>query len=177
MARRKRAYRQGDLDGLCGVYAIVNALKHILRLRDQQCRKLFERLIKSLEQDCYHLHKPLIQGMYFAQLKQLAVVAGHSRIQGRYLTFQARPLRLKRDHRTLPRIWAALDQELGPMCVAIVGLTGATDHWCVVYRVTPKTLWLLDSSGQSRIHRSRCTVRLSRTRYCLDAREVLLIKR
>ena len=38
---------------------------------------------------------------------------------------------------------SALDQELGPTCVAVVGITGATDHWCVVYRVTPKTLWLL----------------------------------
>jgi hypothetical protein len=31
MAKRRRAYRQGDLDGLCGVYSIVNALRHVLR--------------------------------------------------------------------------------------------------------------------------------------------------
>jgi hypothetical protein len=48
MARRRRAYRQGDLDGLCGIYVIVNALRHVLRLRDEQCQKLFERLIKLL---------------------------------------------------------------------------------------------------------------------------------
>jgi hypothetical protein len=88
MARRRRAYRQGDLDGLCGIYVIVNALRHVLRLRDEQCQKLFERLIKALEQDCRRLHKPLAQGIYFGQLKRLVAVVGQGRIQGRNLIFQ-----------------------------------------------------------------------------------------
>ncbi|WP_114189015.1 hypothetical protein [Microvirga aerophila] len=177
MARRRRAYRQGDLDGLCGVYAIVNALRHVLRLRDEQCQKLFGKLIKALEQDCDHLHHPLLRGMYFAQLKRLMVFAGQRRIQGQKLKFEARTLRLTRDQRTLPSLWTALNQEVGPACVAIVGITGATDHWCVVYRVTPKTLWLLDSDGWTYMRRSRCTVRSSRTRYCLEVGEILLIER
>jgi hypothetical protein len=52
MPKRRRAYRQGDLDGLCGVYAIVNALWYVLRLREGQCQKLFAKLIKALEQEC-----------------------------------------------------------------------------------------------------------------------------
>jgi hypothetical protein len=114
--------------------------------------------------------------MYFAQLKRLVSAAGQGRIRGQKMKFEARSLRLKRNRRTLPHLWAALGQELGPACVAIVGITGATDHWCVVYRVTPKTLWLLDSSGQTRISRCRCTVRSSQTRYCLEAGEILLIE-
>jgi hypothetical protein len=70
-----------------------------------------------------------------------------------------------------------LDEEVRSTCVAIIGITGATDHWCVVYRVTPKTLWLLDSDGWTYMRRSRCTVRSSRARYCLEASEILLIKR
>jgi hypothetical protein len=177
MARRRRAYRQGDLDGLCGVYSIVNALRYVLHLRNEQCTKLFERLIKALERDCPCLHQPLLRGIYFPQLKQLVAVAGKGRIQGRNLKFEARPLRLKRDQHTLPGLWTALDREVGPACVAIIGITGATDHWCVVYRVTPRTLWLLDSSGQSRIPRFRCTVRATQTRYCLEVSDILLIKR
>ncbi len=176
MARRKRAYRQGDLDGLCGVYAVVNALRYVVRLQDEQCQKLFETLIRALEQDCSPLHPTLLRGMYFPQLKRLVVSASQWRIRGRGLAFQARPLRLKRHQRTLPHLWAALNEELGPTCVAIIGLSGVDDHWCVVYRVSPKTLWLLDSSGQTRISRSRCTVRSSRTRYCLEAGEILLIQ-
>ncbi len=176
MARRNRAYRQGDLDGLCGVYAVVNALRHVLQLRDEQCQKLFEKLIKALEQDCSPLHPALLRGMYFPQLKRLTVAASQWHIQGQGLTFRARSLRLKRNQRTLPHLWAALDEEVGPTCVAIVGVTGVTDHWYVVYRTTPKTLWLLDSSGQSRISRSRCTVRSTTTRYWLDSSDILLIE-
>ncbi len=177
MPKRQRAYRQGDLDGLCGVYAIVNALRYVLRLRDEQCQKLFERLIEALEHDRGCLHKSLVQGICFCQLKRLVAVAGQGRIPGHDLTFQFHTLRLRRDQRTLPHLWSSLTRELRPACVAIVGLTGASDHWCVVYRVTPKTLWLLDSSGQACISRSRCTVQPSRTHYCLDVSEILLIKR
>ena len=177
MAQRKRAYRQGDLDGLCGVYAVVNALRHVLQLPDEQCHKVFEKLIKALEQNSRCLHQPLLRGICFRQLKQLVMVASQCRLKGQKLTFATRPLRLKRQQRTLPHLWTALDEEVGPTCVAIVGLAGITNHWCVVSRVTPKTLWLLDSSGQTRIYRSRCTVRSSRTRYCLEASEILLIRR
>jgi hypothetical protein len=104
-------------------------------------------------------------------------VAGKGHIQGRTLAFQARPLQLKRNQHTLPDLWEALDRELGPTCVAVVGITGATDHWCVIYRVTPKTLWLLDSDGWTYMRRSRCTVRSSQTRYCLEVGEILLIER
>jgi hypothetical protein len=177
MPKRRRAYQQGDLDGLCGGYAIVNALRYVLRLRDEQCQKLFGKLIKALERDCSYLHQPLLYGMYFPRLKRLVLAVGQGRIQGQKLKFEARTLRLERHLRTLPHLWAALDQELGPTCVAIVGITGATDHWCVVYRVTPKTLWLLDSDGWTYMRRSRCTVRSSRTRYCLEVGEILLIER
>ena len=176
-ARRKRAYRQGDLDGLCGVYAAVNALRYVLRLRDDQCRKLFEKLIRTLGQDSPRIHERLLWGMGIRQLRRLVTAASGCRLKGQKLTFAARPLRLKRQQRTLPHLWAALNEELSPTCVAIIGLSGVDDHWCVVYRVTPKTLWLLDSSGQTRIYRSRCTVRSSRTRYCLEAGEILLIHR
>ncbi len=177
MAKRKRAYRQGDLDGLCGVYAVVNALRHLLRLRDEQCQKLFEKLIKALAQDCSRVHERLLWGMGIRQLRRLVTVASRCRLQGQNLSFAARPLRLRREQRTLPDLWAALDEEVGPNCVAIVGLSGVDDHWCVVYRVTPKTLQLLDSSGETRINRSRCTVRPTSTRYCLELGEILLIER
>ncbi len=177
MARRKCAYRQGDLDGLCGVYAVVNALRHVLQLRDRQCRKLFEKLIKALEQDSPRVHERLLWGMGIRQLRRLVNVASGCRLKGQKLSFAARPLRLRCEQRTLPHLWAALNEEVGPNCVAIVGLSGVDDHWCVVYRVTPRTLQLLDSSGQTRIRRSRCTVRPTATRYCLELGEILLIER
>ncbi len=176
MARCRRAYRQGDLDGLCGVYAVVNAVRYVERLKEDQCEVVFRRLIKTLAQGS-RPHVPLLWGMGFRKLKGLVAAAGRCRFEGRDTAFQARPLRLRGKDRSLPGLWAALEGELGPTCVALVGITGATDHWCVVYRVTPKTLWLLDSAGRTRIRRSRCTVRASRIRYCLELGQILLIER
>jgi hypothetical protein len=177
MVRRVRGYRQGDLDGLCGVYAIVNALRYLLRLNRKQCQTLFASLVRTLSQVRLHPYDPLVQGVVFRQLKQLLTVADHCCSLHQGLSFQARPLRLRREDRTLARLWAALDGAIGSGCVAIIGITGRTDHWCVVYRVTPRTLRLLDSSGRSCIRRSRCTVRTARTRYCLELSEILLIER
>ncbi len=115
--------------------------------------------------------------MFPSTLKQLIEAAQTCGVLDGAQTFRAHRLRLSRDQRNLPQLWSDLSQELTPTCVAVIGITGAADHWCVVYRITAKTLWLLDSSGQTRIYRSRCTVRSSRTRYCLEAGEILLIKR
>ncbi len=177
MVRRVRVYQQGDLDGLCGVYAIVNALRYLLRLNRKQCQTIFATLVRTLSQARPHPYDPLVQGVVFRQLQKLVTEADHCCSLHLGLSFQAHPLRLRREHRTVARLWAALDQAIGPGCVAIIGITGRTDHWCVVYRVTPKTLRLLDSFGRSCIRRSRCTVRSARTRYCLELGEILLIER
>ena len=39
-ARRFKAYRQGRLDGLCGVYTLINALRLLcLRLDEDACER------------------------------------------------------------------------------------------------------------------------------------------
>jgi hypothetical protein len=164
------------LDGLCGVYAVVNALRYVEHLNEDQCEILFRRLIRTLgreRQPC----EPLLWGIGIRKLRRLIRAAQGCRFPDRDLAFEVRPLRLKDQNWSLPGLWRALEEELGPTCVALVGITGATDHWCVVHRVTPKTLWLLDSAGRTWIRRSRCTVRSSRVRYCLELREILLIER
>jgi hypothetical protein len=170
-------YRQGDLDGLCGVYAVVNALRYLFQLNEEDCRALFAALVKALHHRCRRPHQHILWGIPFSTLKRLIEATQTCRVLDCDQTFWARPLRLPRNQRNLPRLWSGLTQELTPTCVALIGITGATDHWCVVYRITPKMLWLLDSSGRTRLRRSRCTVRASRTRYCLELREILLIGR
>ena len=170
MPRHARAYRQGDLDGLCGVYAVVNALRYLFQLKEDRCRALFAALIKARHRRRRRPHHPILWVCPFEAAQTCGVLDGAQ-------IFQARPLRLSRDQRNLAQLWSGLLQELNPTCVAVIGISGAADHWCVVYRVTAKTLWVLDSSGRTRIRRSQCTVRASRTRYCLEAGETLLIAR
>jgi hypothetical protein len=123
MPRHARAFRQGDLDGLCGVYAVVNALRYLFGLKEDHCRALFAALIKALHRS-RRPHHPILWGMSFATLKRLIEAAQTCKVLDGAQTFQARPLRLSRDQRNLPQLWSGLSQELTPTCVAIVGLGG-----------------------------------------------------
>src|SRR3954451_21256908 len=47
-ARRLKPYRQGQLDGLCGVYALINSLRLLCpRLDEDACERVFCALIKA----------------------------------------------------------------------------------------------------------------------------------
>src|SRR4051794_35479936 len=47
-ARRLNPYRQGRLDGLCGVYALINALRLLCpRLDEDACERAFCALIRA----------------------------------------------------------------------------------------------------------------------------------
>src|SRR5215218_9275984 len=61
-ARRLNPYRQGRLDSLCGVYALINALRLLCpRLDEDACERVFCALIQA---DAQHAACPLtvIQG-------------------------------------------------------------------------------------------------------------------
>src|SRR5687768_7790935 len=113
MPRRKRAYRQGDLDGLCGAYSVVNAARYLFRLNNEQAREVFRGLVKTLVRTRPHPHDRLIDGIGLRQLKQL-VAAANKACRRHGSEFEVRPLTLERENRTLPGLWAALEQEVGP---------------------------------------------------------------
>src|SRR5258708_3597437 len=77
-------YRQGHLDGLCGVYSIVNAVRFALRSVDHTCRTsrcprhlsrreaelLFAALVRSLVSS-RHRARVIVDGIDFMQLATL----------------------------------------------------------------------------------------------------------
>ena len=134
MPRRKRAYRQG-----CGIYSVVNALRYLLQLKEEDRRALFGTLVEALHQGCRRPHQQVLWGIPVPKLKRLVEAARGCEFLDWGQTFKARTLRLRREQRNLPGLWATLAQEVRPRCVAVIGITGATDYWCVAYRVTPKT--------------------------------------
>ena len=53
-ARRLNPYRQGRLDGLCGVYALINALRLLCpRLDEDACERAFCALIRARARQAY----------------------------------------------------------------------------------------------------------------------------
>jgi len=151
---RLKPFRQGGLDGLCGVYSVINATRlaawPTLRLTREPCNDLFSLLTADLNART-KLFKVLTNGSRDFVVRRLLREAD-SWLRDRY------GMRL-RHRRPFPeasfsrsRIAAILRRHLAEdHTSAIIGLSGCLEHWSVVRAVKPKTILLFDSSGMKRL--------------------------
>lgn len=172
------AYRQGDLDGLCGIYAIINAV-HLLypRLDADAARALFRKLAKTLSKTLTNPTGPVYDGIGRLVLEDLLITAREQMHHHHGVTIEVERLVLWRKHPTLLDLWEALRQRLDGQTVAILGLSGLKDHWTVAYTATETTIRLFDSGDRHTLARSRCTLQRTETRFRLQRKGVLLLKR
>ncbi len=176
--RRLRPYRQGRLDGLCGVYAIINALRALCpELGEQAAWELFRHLLRSLG-DLLERPWPVVWGGMGQAVVRALLRRACAQVERRTgACLQVRRLRVPGGEVSLSGVWAALREELDQGRVAIVGLSGRWDHWTVAGRATGRTVRLLDSSGLVLLRRSACTVGQARQRYRLTPNSILVVKR
>ena len=155
-----RARIQGNLDGLCGVYAVVNSVRNMSpkRLNGDQEKDLFRQLIGMLgEED--RLEDALCNGMTVRPLGRL-IDAASSFLQSTHGTRLGRQLAFRTAPEGLQQFWEAIVEHLdehGPGSV-LLGLGGKHDHWTCVGTMSENTITLIDSDGIRRIHRKHCTV-------------------
>ena len=148
-------FRQGRLDGLCGVYSVINAARLAIwpahQLSVGSCVYLFGLMTTKLA----------------GRAKLLDVLTGGSRhvLVGTLLRevdtwlTEAYGVRLRyhRPYRSQPSvspaaIVATLAQHLAAgHASAIAGLSGSIEHWTVVRAVRPKTMLLFDSDDLKRL--------------------------
>jgi hypothetical protein len=174
-ARRLQPYRQGRLDGLCGVYALINALRLLCpRLDEDACERAFCALIRArARQKCSPL--AVISGG-LSRRELLKLIGPWQRFAAREFGVTLTVNRLKVSDPSLRGIWRGLRRALDGKSIAIVGLDGAERHWTVVYAATERTLRVADSSGLRMIFRSQCTVGHTSLRYQLRPSEVLVLQ-
>lgn len=155
-----RARMQGNLDGLCGVYSVVNASLHLSRrrLNQDQVKQLFRKLCSQLGRD-RRLEDTLFDGMNFRTLGKLITTAatylneegcGHLR---RKIAFASAPS-------GLAEFWDAVTDHIekhGPGSV-ILGMSGKHDHWTCVGSIGENRISLVDSDGRHHLSRKNCTV-------------------
>src|SRR3954469_9984368 len=171
-ARRIRPYRQGRLDGLCGLYALVNALRLLCpRLDEDDCERVFRALIRARARQTASPLAVIADGLSRRELLQL--IGPWRRFAARELGVRLTVEQLKVSGPSLRGIWCSLCEALDGQSVAIIGLDGAERHWTVAYAATERTLRVADSSGLRVIYRSQCTVGRTRARYQLRPAEVL----
>jgi hypothetical protein len=182
---------QGDLDGLCGLYSIINSLiwglyslqvsghrprQQSSPLGERETEQLFLTLIARLTRK--HGTRSIIDGISALELARL-------------LRHSAAWLRAKRDLKLVvarpfyrhPRarmghLCRALSDHLADAGTAtIIGLEWPLRHWTVVSGVTPTRLYLLDSSdGPPHSSLRRHPHTSHKQRRMLRPREVFLLK-
>ena len=155
-----RARIQGNLDGLCGVYAVVNSVRNLSpkRLNGEDERKLFRQLIAKLgEED--RLADALCNGMTVQPLGRLIDSASEF-LRGNRGHRLSRQLAFRQTPEGLQQFWELISSHLsdhGPGSV-ILGLGGKHDHWTCISTMSEHTITLIDSDGIRRLHRKHCTV-------------------
>lgn len=160
-ARDLRPLVQGDLDGLCGVYAILNALRVAHANRRSRVREasreppliegsladeMFLALVRTIRG--HSIDDPVVWGIGAARLWRLLRVAGRwlERNHGFAIDVERPfpPRRRPRRATVLTRIQEHLQDE---GTAAIVGSRWPWGHWTVVRKVGRTRLVLADSGG------------------------------
>ena len=175
----RRPYRQGDLDGLCGVYSIVNAVRALCPELDQEGAEwLFAHLLQSLSNADVDLSSAVTGGIGRADLGRLvraaiAYIADELEIR---LTVKRLPKALRLTS-NLAALWQAFEASLSPECVAIIGIAGIHSHWTIAAQITPKQVKLYDSGRIAVLRRGHCTVGKTVNRHGIPPKHVFLIAR
>jgi hypothetical protein len=181
---------QGELDGLCGLYSIINSLiwgLYSLQIAGhrprQQSRALGEREIEALflllitRLNRRHGISPVVAGIYSLELARLLRHSATwlSAKRDLQLTF-VRPF-YRRRRVTMGQACQALSNHLaGVGTAAIIGLEWPWRHWTVVIGVTATRLALLDSSGDPYLTLRRRPRNSERQRRLLRPGEIFLLK-
>lgn len=166
---------QGELDGLCGLYALINAARWVdPTLHLQACKAMFQESLELLHANGH------LPGVLYKGIPAKAMLCLHGRVIRRY-----RPgLKLKRPffgHTPMSdeEFWAAMASLLEtPRSALVAGIfSGQWSHWTVINRITEGQVHLFDSRDLVWIRRRSCTCSRGRPgTFFIDPTEVFLIE-
>jgi hypothetical protein len=174
-----KPWRQGHFDGLCGLYAIVNAMRAVCPdLNAARCEALFMHLSRALHRDAARPRNLITGGIPLSLLWRLVAKARHflASKYGTIVRAHRLPWRIRATGH-LQSIWRALAREVCADAVAIISIVGTMDHWTVVTRVQNRQLHLLDSDDMRVLRRSTCDNRSWAGRHTLLSQDVIVIGR
>lgn len=157
-------YDQGELDYLCGVYSIVNAIRLAREanapMAPRHTKLLFEQAIDFLFQK-NALHPAVIDGITIRRWRKLAVLlAKKASTKDVVIVVEFPPKGLKRSPSALVD-W--LKDGLAIGAPILLHLGSDRQHYTVVAGADDKNLYLFDSTGAVRIKRYGCVKRYSLT--------------
>ena len=172
-----RPVKQGALDALCGVYAVVNALEMVgvVGRRSRLHRDLFSKLILALP--AHQVGGAVICGVEAQDLMRASRRAFRwlRRTHGVDLCIRA-PLADRRFEETAPFLDFVRSQAQDWRRAVIVGIEfPGGSHWTVVRAIEGRKLYLRDSGRMTRLDLDRFDVRRGRYRFLPE--DTLVIQR
>jgi len=154
-----RARMQGNLDGLCGVYSVVNASLRLIpsQWTEDQVRSLFRRLCSQLAAEG-RLEDTLFEGMTVRVLGRLIDAASEFMKTEKGISIN-RKIAFGSAPKGLAEFWSSLENHLqGERVSVILGIGGKHDHWTCVGSISSDQMKLVDSDGLRQLRRGHCTV-------------------
>jgi hypothetical protein len=160
-------YRQGELDGLCGIYAIINAIRLVIgrssHLTPEEWQKLYAVLIRAVD-ETVGAATAAVGGIEPKPLFELLKVAVRHMADEHDLKIKVRHVLKRGDRPPFEKLAGLLKRRLERSDTAIlISLNGHLDHWTVLRRVNHTTLTLFDSSGFARIALANCRTSYQRS--------------
>jgi hypothetical protein len=134
-------FKQGDLDGLCGVYSIANALDY---LDIENGEDVFEHIIKYMQRKFIFIREYIIDGLKDSTVNRL--------LQEAKTVFNFKFSR--HEGNNIVTTWNMLTDSIDDNTCAIIELGGRHEHWTVVKSITDKRINLIDSGGLQHIDRN-----------------------
>jgi hypothetical protein len=166
---------QGQLDGLCGVYSVINAIRLALpaedRPNERHAKELFEESIALFERN-QQFAAIALEGMSGKDWLRLAqALSKKASTQTLKITLQ-RPNRTKKW--PAKRLLAWIEKSIAGGMPVLASFAGALDHYTVIAAVSADRLYFFDSSGHHHVRKSNCGVRKGRHR--LSRRWLMRVK-
>jgi hypothetical protein len=180
----RKPLQQGEMDGLCGIYALVNAISRLAgqRLSEEDGTELFKELIRSIykRNNRKRKKKPKTPVEFIwdgSSTQEISFMLKKSKefLKDRNLHLDwKKPLQGSSRPNNVDQYWKRLQdafKECGGQgkCVAIIDYNWQINnneedgHWTCVTNVTDKILFLHDSLIRSgikvkKMYKSRCTL-------------------
>jgi len=181
MARPPTPLQQGDLDGLCGAYALVNAVTRLLHNKGFQrddANRLFRRLCGTLHRR-QRMPQAVWRGTHIDDIDgMLRTVRRFVRENFAATLVVSRPFDhgVPRKKDKFFRVLSKSFNEIGEKKVAIIGLDRPGFHWTIATEVTGRSFRLYDSGRSKRLRYGECTLgRTMRGRQMIVARETRIL--
>lgn len=153
---------QGELDGLCGLYSAINALRLLARQKGaaldwDQCHRLFRTGIELLDGE-ERLAHGAYRGMSLSMWRRLTdrLASQTGRMLGSRIWIE-RPI-APRQRVLPPAAWETIGSAIERRRPVLLLLRGAYDHFTVATALSEHRLTLFDSYGFRWVTRAACSI-------------------